>query len=1182
LPERDKTIETVEYSDGFGRLLQTRTQAEDILFGDPSFGGGVLVLDQSVAMGDTVGRQRADDNSPNVIVSGSQIYDNKGRIVEKFERFFSTGLDYSAPDDSQLGRKVNMFYDPRGQVIRTLNPDGSEQRVIYGIPVDLTNPDRFAPTPWEVYNYDANDLAPVSKGPDGKSLINAAPASHHFTPSSIVIDALGRTIESIARNGSDRPDWFVTRFTYDIRGNVLTLTDALGRAAFRYTYDFANRPWRIKSIDADLHLTALNVLGNETERRDSKGALILHAYDRLHRPIRLWARDDASGPITLRQRLEYGDAGTPDQAAPQRAAMRAMNLLGQLHRHHDEAGLTTMVAMDFKANILDKSRRVIADAPILAVFDEASATGWQVRPFQIQWQPRPQQTLADRESELLETRAYRTAATYDALNRIKRLNLPQDVDGQRLELRPMYNNAGGLEKVFLNDTVYLERIAYDAKGQRALIAYGNGVMTRYAYDPHTFRLKRLRTERYSKPDDLTYRPTGEALQDFGYDYDLLGNILGIRDRVQGSGVLNNPEAAIVGDSALAQLLVRGDALDRHFDYDPVYRLLSATGRECDRPRAEDPWQDKPRCTDLTKSRTYTERYRYDAMGNLLTLEHRNGAGGFSRKFTLETANNRLRRMQIGDTDYDYTFDGSGNTRSETISRQFEWNHSNQMKAFRTQAEGAEPSVYGQYLYDATGQRVKKLVRKQGGQIELTHYIDGWFEHHRWRRQSQAGENNYVHVMDDSQRIVLVRLGSPHPDDRAPAVQFHLGDHLGSSNVVVDTGGALINREEFTPYGETSFGSFARKRYRFTGKERDEESGLNYHGARYFSPSIGRWLTCDPLMASPSRSGYEYSSSCPINRVDPTGNDDTEALNAASVQEATAIYPGSEYKVNLIRTREYQCNGCECETTYANTVTVTANREGLKSHLTKLAGGALTSFEQSLVDKWTDYDSPKLTPLLRVGGGGTVGYELTTGHTGDRVTTLYTRSGEEVREFHAEVGLVNMGLGAIDYINLARGALSLAKGIGKFAAKRGAAGAESLRLGGGKGSDPIPASEIEEFAGGRPASTTRAFVHDLSNVTGRGAYVRNRMIDTVIKKDLPGLRLTYRPQYNPFLEPVGVSSLGNGTQLGKLAFSSRLELIDTIVHEELHHRWWARGILGSHHGPLFDATIERYLKLKGFK
>jgi hypothetical protein len=112
--------------------------------------------------------------------------------------------------------------------------------------------------------------------------------------------------------------------------------------------------------------------------------------------------------------------------------------------------------------------------------------------------------------------------------------------------------------------------------------------------------------------------------------------------------------------------------------------------------------------------------------------------------------------------------------------------------------------------------VKKLVRKQGGQVEVTHYIDGAFEHHRWGGQTHASENHHVHVMDDMHRIALVRVGSAHPDDGGAAVQFLLGDHLGSNNVVVDSGGELMNREEFTPYGETSFGSYARTRYRFTG------------------------------------------------------------------------------------------------------------------------------------------------------------------------------------------------------------------------------------------------------------------------------------------------------------------------------------------------------------------------------
>ena len=74
-----------------------------------------------------------------------------------------------------------------------------------------------------------------------------------------------------------------------------------------------------------------------------------------------------------------------------------------------------------------------------------------------------------------------------------------------------------LDQVRLDDTLYVERIAYDAKGQRALIAYGNGVMTRYAHDPRTFRLKRLRSEGYAKPDAVTYQPAGEAMQDFGYE-----------------------------------------------------------------------------------------------------------------------------------------------------------------------------------------------------------------------------------------------------------------------------------------------------------------------------------------------------------------------------------------------------------------------------------------------------------------------------------------------------------------------------------------------------------------------------------------------------------------------------------------------------------------------------------------
>src|SRR5262249_23077595 len=75
-----ETIETREYSDGFGRLLQTRTQGEKERYGDKLFGGGddVLPVDQNNdgRNGGIIGRKESAAN-PNVTVSGWQRYDNK-------------------------------------------------------------------------------------------------------------------------------------------------------------------------------------------------------------------------------------------------------------------------------------------------------------------------------------------------------------------------------------------------------------------------------------------------------------------------------------------------------------------------------------------------------------------------------------------------------------------------------------------------------------------------------------------------------------------------------------------------------------------------------------------------------------------------------------------------------------------------------------------------------------------------------------------------------------------------------------------------------------------------------------------------------------------------------------------------------------------------------------------------
>lgn len=584
----------------------------------------------------------------------------------------------------------------------------------------------------------------------------------------------------------------------------------------------------------------------------------MHAYDPLHRPALAWASDGAASPLTLRERIAYGDGGRPDQAASERDVARAANLLGRVCRTYDESGVLAVDGTDFKGNVRQTTRRVVADAPILETYTAAAGSGWAMTPFTMDWTPGPGQTQDQRDAQLLEPTGYVTSTAYDALNRVTLHTLPSDVDGRRRLLRPSYNRAGALDSLLLDDTVYVAKAGYNAQGQRTVLAYGNGVLTR------------LRTEPYTVTGTGAYHPAGPVLQDCGYAYDLVGNPVALRDRTPGSGTPGNPAATAITDPVLRALIAGGDALDRSMRYDPAYRLLSATGREFQAPPPGAGWSDQPRGADLSGTQPYQERYSYDAVGGLRQLVH-TSTGGFTRDFASADGTNRLTGLTIGATGYDYTTDAAGNITAETTSRHFTWNHAGRLSTFATQTPGAEPSVHAHYLYDATGRRVKKLVRRQGGAVEVTVYVHEDFEHHRWSGSSD-GQNTVVHVRDDRRRVALVRIGPAHPDDRGPAVAVHLSDHLGSSVAVLDGTGALTSREEYSPYGETTFGSFTRKRYRFTGMERDGESGLGYHGARYLASWLGRWLSADPDGAGAGLHAFAYVSGNPMRLVDPTGHD----------------------------------------------------------------------------------------------------------------------------------------------------------------------------------------------------------------------------------------------------------------------------------------------------------------------
>ncbi|HRF82546.1 MAG TPA: RHS repeat-associated core domain-containing protein, partial [Flavobacteriales bacterium] len=136
--------------------------------------------------------------------------------------------------------------------------------------------------------------------------------------------------------------------------------------------------------------------------------------------------------------------------------------------------------------------------------------------------------------------------------------------------------------------------------------------------------------------------------------------------------------------------------------------------------------------------------------------------------------------------------------------------------------------------------------------------------------------NTLHVMDGRSRIATIRVGTD-VEDPTPTVKFNLEDHLGTSSVTVASNAMLINREEYYPFGDTCFGAFAKKRYRYVGKEKDNETGLYYYGARYYAAWTCRFVSVDPLADKYMYlTPYNYAANDPIGDFDIDGQQNNKS------------------------------------------------------------------------------------------------------------------------------------------------------------------------------------------------------------------------------------------------------------------------------------------------------------------
>jgi RHS repeat-associated protein len=224
---------------------------------------------------------------------------------------------------------------------------------------------------------------------------------------------------------------------------------------------------------------------------------------------------------------------------------------------------------------------------------------------------------------------------------------------------------------------------------------------------------------------------------------------------------------------------------------------------------------------------------------------------------------------------------------------YRWNERNQL----TESHDGAYSVY--YRYGEDGERAVKYNATNG---EETLYFNSMWQMRNG--EAQWVQSKHIYVGETRIGTKYNSEGNENTGAEKERVYYYHSDHLGSAQVVTNHAGQLYERLEYTPYGETwiewrnaGVQQGEATPYRFTGKERDEETGLYYYGARYLDPKTSRWLSADPAMGEylpgapvsdearrrngnlPGMGGifnlvnlhvYHYAGNNPVKYVDPDG------------------------------------------------------------------------------------------------------------------------------------------------------------------------------------------------------------------------------------------------------------------------------------------------------------------------
>jgi len=332
------------------------------------------------------------------------------------------------------------------------------------------------------------------------------------------------------------------------------------------------------------------------------------------------------------------------------------------------------------------------------------------------------------------------------------------------------------------------------------------------------------------------------------------------------------------------------------------------------------------------SKSYMILNTYESAGNITTLKRKNNTGAITDDFNYVYYSGKNKLQRVSSVGNQFSYDANNNLIIDALNNSNEmlYDHRNLITELMHRSMIIDDTVYlTKYYYDEAGNRIRKMIYNNSNDSLLSDNIYS---------RDVSGRELAIYKNGSIDQWNIYGMDNIGFIDGNEDIRFYMKDHLGSVRAVTDVSGNVVSSQDYDAWGyllENRVYESDVSIYKFTSKERDEESFYDYFGARYYDARIGRWGQTEPLVNKyVSFTPYQYGLLNPIMYGDFQGmdvyikGDDADEVEEYLNKDSQLEYKLIKGKLEIL-TKDYDYN-------------------------------SLTSFEKALVDAIED---PKNTIKL---------------------------------------------------------------------------------------------------------------------------------------------------------------------------------------------------------------------------